>query len=302
MDYFFMLKKLWKYSEEDHGRVVLYFILHAISMIGMLGQPYAFSRIVNTLQVNEPNLLAVILKWLGIYFGCFAIFEICHRSARWFERSVAFRSKKRFICSTYDHLQSLPLEWHAENHSGNIIDRVNRAATGLQSFGEAQSMFISVALNFVGPMIILFRLSPVIIIIATLAGLLLIRITKIMYSRTVPEYRAYNEGFHNVAAGLYDYISNITTIIVLRLGKAAGRDIEKRIDKVFGHMVREHKFTQIKCFLNSLIVVLLNVGLIFYYIFVVNENNDMIMVGSVTLLFSFFIFLMEILIADSFSL
>ena len=42
-----------------------------------------------------------------------------------------------------------------------------------------------------------------------------------------------------------------------------------------------------KCFLNALITVLLNVGLIFYYIFVTNKNENMIMVGSVTILFSY---------------
>ena len=52
MDYIFMFKKLWKYSKSDHWRVVLYLFLHVLSMLGMLGQPYAFSRIVNALQLN----------------------------------------------------------------------------------------------------------------------------------------------------------------------------------------------------------------------------------------------------------
>ncbi len=287
MDYIFMFKKLWKYSKSDHWRVVLYLFLHVLSMLGMLGQPYAFSRIVNALQLNNENLFNTVMRWLAVYFGCFCIFEICHRSARYFERWVAFRNKKRFICSMYDHLQSLPLEWHAENHSGNVIDRVNRAANALQSFSESQSMYISVVLNFIVPLIVLFTLSPVIVIVAITAGIILVRVTKILYAKSVPEYKAYNNCWHNVASALYDYIGNITTIIVLRLGKAAEKDIENRIEKVFPHLVNEHKITQVKCFLNSLITVLLNVGLIFYYIFVTNRNENVIMVGSVTILFSY---------------
>ena len=287
MDYIFMIKKLWKYSKSDHWRVVLYMVLHILSMLGMLGQPYAFSRIVNALQLNNGNLFNTVLKWLAVYFGCFCIFEICHRSARYFERWVAFRNKKRFICSMYDHLQSLPLEWHAENHSGNVIDRVNRAANALQSFSESQSMYISVVLNFIVPLVVLSTLSPVIVIVAIIAGIILVRVTKILYAKSVPEYKAYNDCWHNVASALYDYIGNITTIIVLRLGKAAEKDIENRIGRVFPHLVNEHKITQVKCFLNALITVLLNVGLIFYYIFVTNKNENMIMVGSVTILFSY---------------
>ena len=145
----------------------------------------------------------------------------------------------------YDHLQSLPLEWHAENHSGNVIDRVNRAANALQSFSESQSMYISVVLNFIVPLIVLFTLSPVIVIVAITAGIILVRVTKILYAKSVPEYKAYNNCWHNVASALYDYIGNITTIIVLRLGKAAEKDIENRIEKVFPHLVNEHKITQV---------------------------------------------------------
>lgn len=121
--------------------------VHVLSMFGMLGQPYAFSKIVNALQINGNDLFHTVMKWLGVYFGCFCVFEVCHRSARYFERWVAFRNRKKFISSMYDHMQSLPLEWHAENHSGNVIDRVNRAANALQNFSESQSMYVSVALN-----------------------------------------------------------------------------------------------------------------------------------------------------------
>ena len=90
----------------------------------------------------------------------------------------------------YDHLQSLPLEWHAENHSGNVIDRVNRAANALQSFSESQSMYISVVLNFIVPLVVLSTLSPVIVIVAIIAGIILVRVTKILYAKSVPEYKA----------------------------------------------------------------------------------------------------------------
>ena len=169
MDYIFMFKKLWKYSNLITGA---WFYICSCTFYPCLnaGQPYAFSRIVNALQLNNENLFNTVMRWLAVYFGCFCIFEICHRSARYFERWVAFRNKKRFICSMYDHLQSLPLEWHAENHSGNVIDRVNRAANALQSFSESQSMYISVALNFIVPLVVLFYIITCIVIVAITAN------------------------------------------------------------------------------------------------------------------------------------
>jgi ABC-type multidrug transport system fused ATPase/permease subunit len=259
-------------------------------MLGILGQPYAFSMVVNALQRNDPDLISTILKWLMIYFLCFCVFEICHRSARFLERYTAFRNKRRFICSIYNHLQRLPLEWHTENHTGNVIDRVNRAADALYRFSESQSTYINVIMSFIIPLVVLFSLSFFIIIVAISAGIILVVVTRKLYAKSVPEYRAYNKGFNKVAAALYDYIGNITTIIILRLGKAVEKDSEDRINDIFPHIAKEHKITQLKCFVNALITVLLNVGLIFYYIIISRKHGNVIMIGSITMLFSYLVF------------
>ncbi len=125
-------------------------------------------------------------------------------------------------------------------------------------------MIIDMIINFIGSAIILAIISPV--IVALVAGVFIVYIAKSLYKISVPEYHEQNEGFHKVSAGLFDYIKNINTIIILRLGKYVQKDLDHRIDDIFPHLVKENKVTQLKCFLNDLLVVALNVGLIFYYI------------------------------------
>ncbi|NDI35760.1 ABC transporter ATP-binding protein [Chengkuizengella sediminis] len=280
-----MFKQLWFYAERERWKVVVYLTLHAISMLGELGKPFAFSMVLNALQRNEPTVVEEVITWLGFYLLCFFVFEIFHRSARFIERFVAFRNRKRFVNAMYNHLQSLPLSWHSDNHSGAVIDRVNKAADGLFNFGQSQSMYVQFFMNFWVPLIILWTISPIISVLAVFSGLTLVVITKKLYSLSIPEYRAQNDKFHNVAAGLHDYVSNITTIIMLRLGKSAQNDIDERINRVFPHLVKENYITNIKCFIAALIMISLDVGLIFYYIYTQNQAGSVIMIGSVTVIF-----------------
>jgi len=282
-----MLKNLWKYAERDRKRIIIYYIFHIISIFGVLIQPFAFSMIINALQKNDENLMSEVFFWLVMYTLGFAIFNLFHRAARFIERYVAFKARKRFLVSTYGILQSLPLQWHSENHSGNVIDRVNKAGDSIYYFGQYQANCIEVIIKFIGSFIILTIISPVISITAILAGFLMVYITKKLYDISVPEYCAQNEGFHKISAALFDYIKNITTIIVLRLGKLVQKDLGNRLDNILPHITKENKVTQVKCFVNELIVLLLNVGLIFYYIASRNAIGSIVMAGSITAIFQY---------------
>jgi len=282
-----MLKQLMKYAKGERWKIAVYYVLHVISIIGVLCQPYAFAMVINVLQKNEGNVIRQVEFWLGIYILGFFIFNIFHRSARFIERYVAFRTRKKFYIHIYGILESLPLSWHEKNHTGNVIDRVNKAADSIYYFGQSQASIIEMIIKFLGSTIILCVISPIIAIIALIAGAGIIFITKSLYKISVPVYRQQNEGFHKVSAALFDYIKNITTIIVLKLGKYVQKDLNNKIDDIFPHVVKENKVTQLKCFLNALLIVCLNVGLIFYYIYSRSVTGKVIMIGSITAIFQY---------------
>ena len=282
-----MFKQLWHYARPERWKVVVYFLLHAIGTLGELGKPFAFAMVVNALQANQPSMVAEITYWLMFYVMCFFVFEVFHRSARYIERYVAFRNRKRFVGAMYDHLQALPLSWHSDNHSGAVIDRVNRASDALYHFSEHQFDYITVFMKFWGPLIILWQISPTVSIVSVLVGFIIVVVTRKLYNLSVPEYRAQNEGFHKVAATLHDYVSNIRTIVTLRLGQYARRDILYRLGFVFPHIVKENNITHLKCFISGFLVLLVEVGLILYYIIEQNQAGATIMIGSVTAIFQY---------------
>ena len=287
MAYLYMFKQLWHYARPERWKVVVYYLLHATATLGELGKPFAFAMVVNALQASQPSMVDEIMRWFTFYVMCFFIFEIFHRSARYVERYVAFRNRRRFVGAMYDHLQGLPLNWHSDHHSGAVIDRINRASDALYHFSEHQFVYILVFMKFWGPLIILWQISPTVSVVSVLVGSIMVVVTRKLYSFSVPEYRAQNEGFHKVAATLHDYVSNIRTIVTLRLGRYARKDILYRLGLVFPHIVKENNITHLKCFVSAFLVLLVEVGLILYYIIEQNRAGAIIMIGSVTAIFQY---------------
>ncbi len=294
MAYLYMFRQLWRYAGAERWKIVVYLLIHVISVLGEIGKPLAFAMVIDALQANHPTLIAEVLHWLGVYVLCFFTFEVFHRFARYLEVPVAYRSRGRFVQAMYDKLQSLPLRWHTDNHSGNVINRVNVAAKAVHLFGVAQMNYVSVFLKCVGPLIILWQLSPQISVVSLLTGGLIVVITRKLYQITVPLYRRQNEELHNFAAAFFDYMSNMRTVITLRLGRHVKQDLDARFARVFPFIMSEMHVTQVKCVCSSLLMLLLEVGVTFYYIWSRKQAGAVIMIGSVTAIFQYLQQLVEL--------
>ena len=287
MDFIYVFKKHWNLAKGERYKVIIYVTLHILSVVAITAQPIAFAMVINVLQKHNDQMIQDVSKWLLIYVACFYMFEICHRMARGIEIGVAYRNKKRFVLSSYQYLQSLPLSWHMKHHSGSVVSRINKASDALLNFGQSLYEYITAFVRFLVAVCVLWVISPVIALVSLVAGWILIVVTKRFYNKSIPEYRKMNEGFHEIAGTIQDGISNITTIIILRLGECIYKDIEKRFDANYRHQKAENLYTQGKCHVNSLIEVALNVGMVFYYILSRTKQGNVIALGSITAIFQY---------------
>jgi hypothetical protein len=69
MAYLYMFRRLWRYAGAERWKILVYYALHCISILGELGKPYAFAMMVNALQANRPTLIGDVSHWLA--FCCF---------------------------------------------------------------------------------------------------------------------------------------------------------------------------------------------------------------------------------------
>ena len=287
MVYLYLFNYLWHYTFKGKWQIVTYFCLHILSQVSIAFQPILLAELFNVLQINPANLIWQVLKWIFAYLATFTVFELFHRTARYFERRIAFNCQENFTLRLYDLVSHFPLEWQTDHHSGSIINRIKTASIALHNFAESQFVYIEYFVMFIGPLIALYLIGKeflfILIIISFLTLLLCLYIDRCL----VLLVRQKNDQFHYFFSGLFDYLSNIKTIITLKLQKNTSSDLRKRyfplyhiINKILGQNQR-------KCFLLSAIVTVVPLGLIVLYIIQTFNSGQLIKIGTVSAIFQY---------------
>jgi ABC-type multidrug transport system fused ATPase/permease subunit len=284
----YLLKKTWKYSREERWKVVLFYILHTISYGGELLQPYAFATAINSLISNGIENLSPTLGWLGLYVIGFFIFQIFHHSARYFEISTAFRNQQRFINDMYSKVYDLPMKWHIDHHSGEVVNRINTAAQSLRDFGFAQYQYLGNLLLSLGPIIILATISWEISAICLILTVLNLLIVDKLNKKIQPILNRKNECSHSYAARLIDFVGNIKTVISLRLKKETSEELDKKFDNYYKENMNEVKINQPRCFLIAFGGIVTQVILIIFYLWTCNSGGQIFMAGTLVMLVDYF--------------
>ena len=266
MSFFYLFKEMWVHSKGNRSKIIIFYILHIISLLGLLGQPYVFGQIFNVLQKNSGDVMGDVTFWIGIYILLFAVFNIFHRLGRHIEQRVAFRNRQVFINKLYAKLLNLPLKWHSDNHSGATINKIKISSEALHSFSELQFKYIEHFMMFWGPLLILTILSYKISLAAFCLAIFTIWIISKFDKVIVPLFIAENETQHKFFSVIFDYVSNIRTILTLRLYKQTKEELNNKIEIAYPVLTNSIRINQYKWACVSFCILVLEVGIVFYYI------------------------------------
>src|SRR3989344_2226184 len=213
--YFSLIKTVWHYGLSWRKAIVGYYIAYVIAQAAWGLSPYAFGRTIDVLQNFKPGRLSEIVFWLSVGVGVLLLFWFFHGPARVVERKVALKIQQTFRLGLYKQLTQLPLVWHQDHHSGNIIIRLNRAATALYQFAENQFIYIETVVKFLVSIGFLLWLSVPVGLLSFFASVVVTSAVILFDRKLIPLYTAQNEIDNQVGAVLFDYISNMTTVLTL---------------------------------------------------------------------------------------
>lgn len=287
MSYIFMFSKLWCYAAGSRWKVVLYFFLHSVSLVAMLLQPLVLGKLLNSLQQNNNGLMQEILYCLQAYVALFLVFNIFHRLGRHIEQRLAFRIKQSFVTEMYDLVLDMPLQWHQENHSGSIISRIKIAADALYSFSELQFQYIEYFFTFFGPLIALFILSTPVSCVAFLIAVVTIFVIGKFDKKLVNLFKMENDTQNEFMSAFFDCISNVRTVLALKLQNKSYVKINEKMSKAYRILVQSITYNQYKWAVVSLLIFLMEIGIIFYYIIAQTRVAQVIAIGSVVAMFQY---------------
>ncbi|MCL2673041.1 MAG: ABC transporter ATP-binding protein/permease [Alphaproteobacteria bacterium] len=234
MNYWYMLKKYYAYAGKYRHFVVLGLFFHIVATTLWTLTPVVFGMLLNAIQLNSGDMLvSETLKYMAIFAGMILLGNVMHRVGQYFSLISAFYTKKYFVSQHYKVVTQLPLPWHAENHSGDTINRINTAAGSLDSFGGGQHTYINVYITIVVSIVALFFYSPMSLLFGIICFGTLFAVIRPLDIAIAAQSHQMNERHHRVLAAFFDFVSNMRTIITLKLGDKTRQDLDAKQQDVY---------------------------------------------------------------------
>ncbi len=217
--YISLLQTAWRYARSERKRYVLVYTMFIFSNLADASYPILLGWFINKIQDNTAMVLHYAWLYGLFYFGLKFIEWLFHGPARIMERQLAFNLSRNFLQERYHQALHLPVKWHQDHHSGATINRIRKAYEALKGFFDGGFMYLHALLKFIFSFIAMIYFSPLFGSIGTLLGLVIIFTIFHFDKPIIRTQEQINEREHAISASLFDSLSNIMTVITLRLEK-----------------------------------------------------------------------------------
>jgi ATP-binding cassette, subfamily B, bacterial len=264
--YISLLRTSWRYSRERKKLVLVYAMF--VAAYGVIAlNPILFGWFVDKLQHNIHGVLHYAVLFVAgtvlIKFTqwCF------HGPARIMERSLSFNLSRNFLQEKYHQVLHLPVKWQQDHHSGATINRVRKAYEALREFFDHGFMYVYAIMKFVVSVGAMLYFVPLYGSIALGLGLLNILIIRKFDRPFVKALNEVNEKEHIVSATLFDSLSNIMTVITLRLERSMETGLMSKVGAIFRPFRRSYVINEWKWFWAEMMIVCIYSLVAFGYVY-----------------------------------
>lgn len=292
--FFNLLTTAWRYAGERRKLVLLTYGLFVFANIFAMLEPFVFGIILNTIQQGGDNLFERVVVLVALYYSLSFFFWIFHGNGRVLEQKNAFHIERSFREHLFATVTHLPLEWQRNHHSGNTIDRVSKATKSLRDFSASTFFSLESIVRFLAAVVAIFLLSPWLLAIlfsfAFIISFLIIRFDRML----IPQQKEVNRREHELASAVHDYVTNIVTVITLRLEKLAQAEVTRRIMHIFPIYSKNVTFGELKWFTVSMVQSLMGFCLVTFYLWDQLNTTQVLLIGNITMAYQYVGRLMQV--------
>ncbi len=283
--YFSLLKTAWQYARHEKKQFVLVYAMFGVANIIFSLNPLWYGWFIDNIQkngINVPHHAWIYgLGFVGLRFTEW----LFHGVARVMERSLAFNLSRNFLQELYHQTLHLPVKWHQDNHSGATINRIRKAYEALKTFFQDGFMYLHAFSKFFFSFIAMLYFSPLFGSIGIALGLVTIWVITQFDKPFIKALDETNEREHVVSSTLFDSLSNIITVITLRLEQRMEKSLADKIAFVFKPFRKQVVVNEWKWFVADMLVAIIYVVITLGYVYQHWEVGKVFLVGGlVTLL------------------
>ena len=282
--YFSLLGTAWHYARDERRRYAFTYVLFTVSNLVVSLVPILWGWFINKLQTDGSQALRYVWIYAGAYFAIHLINWSCHYPARLMERDLAFRLSRNMLDELYHRILHLPVGWHQDHHSGNTINRVRKAYEALRNFFDFGFAYFQTLAKMLFSLIALVYFSPLFGGLALLFGAGVVAIILYFDKPFIAASTETNEREHEVSSTLFDSLSNIITVITLRLESRMQLGLSERVGAVYPPFIRQTRINENKWFSVTTAVTLIYAIIVLGYVYQNYRPGEVFLVGGLVTL------------------
>ncbi len=253
--YISLLRTAWRYARGERKKYVLVYTMFALENVIIAMNPILLGWFVGMIQRDTSRVFHFALLYAGCFIGLKFLQWCLHGPARVMERVLAFNLSRNFLQERYHQLLHLPVRWHQDHHSGATINRIRRAYEALREFFDSGFVYINVMGKFLFSVMAMLYFSPLFGSIAILLGLLTIFVIRTFNKPFIRTLDEVNDREHTVSSTLFDSLSNIMTVITLRLEKSMETGLLNKVQQILKPFRRSAVINEWKWFSAEMLIV-----------------------------------------------
>jgi ABC-type multidrug transport system fused ATPase/permease subunit len=282
-----MLATAWKYAGKERRRFLFIYAMFMLSNLTDVLFPIIWGVFINEIQQNGMTALSSAWKYALLYVGIKLVEWAFHGPARILERELAFNLSRNFIQELYHKALHLPVRWHQDNHSGATINRIRKAYEAMRQFFEQGFEYLHTLFKFAFSFIAMIYFAPVFGLVATMLGVLVVWIILKFDKPYIETLEEVNEEEHKVSSTLFDSLSNIITVITLRLEKRMETGLLGKVANILRPYRRNIRINEWKWFIVDMLVAVIYAVILVGYVWQHWVPGEVFLIGGLVMLMGY---------------
>jgi ATP-binding cassette, subfamily B, bacterial len=282
--YFSLLSIAWKYAKGERRKYFWVYVLFMFSNVAMAMYPIIWGLYIN--EIQKPG--ADVLRSSVIYGFFYLLVRLVdwgfHGPARLMERELAFNLSRNFLQEIYHKALHLPVSWHQDNHSGETINRVKKAYEGLRDFFQNGFEYLHTFFKFVFSFGAMIYFAPGFGLLAVVMGFFVVWIILKFDTPFIATQNEINEREGVVTSTLFDSLSNIVTVITLRLEKRVETGLLAKIAHILPPFKKNVAVNEWKWFVTDMLVGLIYAIILVGYVWQNWVPGQVFLLGNLVIL------------------
>lgn len=274
----------WQYAKEMRGKYLLVYGMFIISNLLWSAEPMLWGWFVSEIQQNGLFVLFSSWVYVGAYMGLQLAAWAFHGTARIMERQLAFDVSQNFLQELYHKALHLPVKWHQDHHSGSTINRVRKAYEALRRFFDGGFAYVNTLAKFIFSFGAMIYFAEGFGAVAIALGVLIVWVIMRFDKPFIKALEESNEKEHVVSSTLFDSLSNIITVITLRLESRMEAGLMQKVMQILKPFRRSALINEWKWFTVDVLVSMTYCTILLGYIYQNYEPGQAFLLGGLVTL------------------